>query len=341
MLNLILSIQILRAIAALLVVLHHISWKCSQFSSSNPWDWMTFGGAGVDLFFIVSGYIMCQVSYSRENNFIVFISARIKRIIPLYWGLSFFALVVYLLSPHLVNSSGGDTDVYSSFFLLPTKGKYLIQNGWTLRFEFLFYFIFALFLVFFKGVLHLIFTSLFICALVFIGIVFSVDGIVFEFLTSPMLFEFVFGMSVFFIFYKNFNVRFEFGILLVVLGGALFYLSDNNWNLHRVWSWGVPALIFFVGIRSLEAKFNSGWRSWAVWLGKLGDSSYSLYLVHPFSLAGSAIFLKKIGFSYNPFIFSFVLFFSALISGYLCYLLLEQPLLKAFRRFSLFPGFSK
>ena len=61
----------------------------------------------------------------------------------LFIGFSVFALIVFLISPNLINSSGGETGIFESFFLIPNGSKFLINNGWTLSYEFYYYFIFS------------------------------------------------------------------------------------------------------------------------------------------------------------------------------------------------------
>ena len=134
----ILSIQWMRAIAILMVILQHAAWKGTQYST-NPLGWLKVGEAGVDLFFIVSGFVICHVTYNKTPAPFEFVKARLVRILPLYWLLTCVALVVYLIKPELVNSSGGITSVFHSFTLLPTSSKYLIRNGWTLSYELYFY----------------------------------------------------------------------------------------------------------------------------------------------------------------------------------------------------------
>ena len=103
----------MRAIAALLVVFHHAAWKGEQYST-NPLAWFSIGSIGVDLFFIISGFIMCHTVNNKKVLFSSFIKARFIRIVPLYWVLTSMALVVFLFFPEKVNSSGGVTDVLAS-----------------------------------------------------------------------------------------------------------------------------------------------------------------------------------------------------------------------------------
>ncbi|MFQ1045286.1 acyltransferase family protein [Acinetobacter sp. NIOH-H-8] len=58
------SVQFLRGIAALMVVISHTSFKGQQYSVDTL-QWYHIGGSGVDLFFIISGFIMCYTTYNR------------------------------------------------------------------------------------------------------------------------------------------------------------------------------------------------------------------------------------------------------------------------------------
>lgn len=87
------SVQYMRAIAALIVVVSHSAWKGEQYSS-DPLSFFNVGGAGVDLFFIISGFIMCHTVENKQIKILSFIKARIRRIIPIYWVLTTLAFVI-------------------------------------------------------------------------------------------------------------------------------------------------------------------------------------------------------------------------------------------------------
>ncbi|MBT9431228.1 acyltransferase [Candidatus Sodalis endolongispinus] len=133
------SVQYLRAIAALMVVMHHVIIKWRQYDVPSL-SWFHIGYYVVDLFFIISAYIMCNTTEQREVTFRRFIFARCTRILPLYWLMTVAALAIFIIKPSVVNSSSGTTSVIASFFLLPDGTRFLVNNGWTLSYEFLFYF---------------------------------------------------------------------------------------------------------------------------------------------------------------------------------------------------------
>jgi hypothetical protein len=108
------------------VLLHHAAWKGVQYST-DPLSWFHVGSAGIDLFFIISGFIMCfatENKHQQKGSFRKFIKNRVLRIIPLYLILTTVALIVYIIYPEKVNSTGGKTSIIDSYFLIPTESYY-------------------------------------------------------------------------------------------------------------------------------------------------------------------------------------------------------------------------
>src|SRR5262245_21275262 len=139
-----LSIQILRAAAALGVVLAHI------FPSA------VIGTAGVDLFFVISGFIMVYASdrlFERRDAPRIFFLRRLARIVPLYWAVT-AVLVAYplLAGVDLAAVSLSPGVILGSFLFFPVPrpdGSLLPVHflGWTLDYEMFFYVVFAGFIV--------------------------------------------------------------------------------------------------------------------------------------------------------------------------------------------------
>ena len=323
------SIQYMRAIAAVLVVINHAAWKGEQFST-NPLGWFNIGGVGVDLFFIISGYIMCHTVYLKKINFISFLNARIKRIIPLYWVLTTMALTIFIALPEKVNSSGGVINIIHSYtlFPVPIEDKYLIQNGWTLSYEFFFYFLFA----FCLGLItkyKFILPATIIIILVSSGHFITSDNYLLGFVTNPLLLEFSFGIMAFYIF-KTKQLSFTLGFFLIVLSIlSITFVNIYDPPFSRIINWGFPAVLFFTGMMTFEPFFNrkKGYKI-SILFKMIGDSSYSLYLFHPFSLVVCSLLFSKIGLHNFGYMFVFSLVVSSIISGYLCYFLLEKNLLR-------------
>jgi len=149
-----LTIQALRAIAALLVVVYHAfdMWGARIDSAAPGISW-TNGAAGVDIFFVISGFVMVASSRriaSQPHAGWTFIQQRIVRIVPLYWLLTTAKLILVFFFADLALRSGIDFDyVARSYLFFPVvdgAGHFrpLLPVGWTLTYEFLFYLLFAL-----------------------------------------------------------------------------------------------------------------------------------------------------------------------------------------------------
>jgi peptidoglycan/LPS O-acetylase OafA/YrhL len=146
------NVQALRGAAILLVVVYH-TWTIERRYGGGPGllsDWVAVGLSGVDLFFVISGFIMVTVTKSLVPGLTTatnFLYHRAARIYPIYWIYSLMLLPIFLVRPDMVNSSqGNQVDLLASFLLLPQRLLPLLQVGWTLVHEIYFYLIFALFL---------------------------------------------------------------------------------------------------------------------------------------------------------------------------------------------------
>lgn len=329
------SIQIMRGIASILVVLLHISIKGAQYGN-GALKGFSIGGSGVDLFFIISGYIMCVSTASRLLTSYQFILLRIKRIMPLYWLVTTVGLAIYLYNPKLVNTSGGETSIWASYVLFPNGKKFLNSNGWTLSYEFFFYFIFAV--TIHKGTYKALqVSSIILSILAVIGLCANYDGILFNFSTNILYLEFVFGMGCFYFFNRK-TVRLDpkYGIVFCLLGSLLLVLEafykvpdQEKW---RGFFWGIPMLSIFIGLLSLEHLIQRSRSVVRDLLLEIGNSSYSLYLVHPFVLSGTAMGLKHFGMASNPWLFAIILLTLSVVIGHLVYLYIERPLTSLIKR---------
>lgn len=319
-----LSVQYLRGLAALFVVISHTNHKIYQIDGTKP-DWFSIGAAGVDLFFMISGFIMCHVTEGRTINPISFLTARVKRIIPLYWALTLLAMLIYIIRPDLVNSSGGETTILHSFTLLPVGEKFLIQNGWTLSFEFLFYLIFSIAL--FTSQNRLRIASLIILILVALGLFFDQHHPFFIFTTNTILLEFTMGIFSYW-YLRKYPPNTATCIALLSIGISLLFLANQFGILsNRVVSWGLPFLLVFIGTVGLENPIKNKSSNLVFRFFKFtGDASYSLYLIHPFALAAAAYILKNSPIKDETLLSYIILFSFAYISGAVCYKRLEIPL---------------
>lgn len=261
-------IQILRFIAAFAVVAYHAQITIvSYFAGAKPYPLIENGAYGVDLFFVISGFIIVFISSTKESSAAVFAQRRAERIVPLYWLVTFG---VFLLSyvPGLARGHLPSLTqlIKSLFFITWIDGpeSYPVLNvGWTLEYEMFFYLLAGLSLAVTPRPWAA--TGFVMLALVGTG-----RGTTF-FLQNPIIIEFVFGMIIAAFMYD----RRLFYWLLPAAVVVLVSLPLTPATL-RVWTFGVPSFFLVAGAVWLDLrKPYTG-----VVLPKLGDASYSIYLVH-------------------------------------------------------------
>jgi len=330
----VLSIQYLRGIASFLVLLQHTATKGAQYAN-DPLSWFTVGGIGVDIFFLISGFIMCHATAQTAGlpgTVPRFLKNRVIRVLPLYWILTSFALLVFLLFPDKINIGGGVTSIADSYLLLPTDGntKYLIKNGWTLSYEFFFYVIFSLSL-FMKGKKGLVIPSIILLICGLLRWASDSNHVLFRFVSDPVILNFLLGFLVYLLFQRFKQVPPVVSLLLVAAATALLVLQNNGQGLRLpLLSSGIPVFLLSLGLVWLEPWLQ---QRPVAFLHHLGDASYSLYLSHPFALAGGALLLSWLGLTSAAFapLFVSLLVVLGLAGGFVCFRLLEKPLIEFFR----------
>ena len=190
------SIQHLRAVAALLVLLYHvlIHWL-PQYQTHYE-----FLSGGVDIFFVISGFVMWGVTAGRRGGSWSFFSKRLKRIVPLYWILTTVMLAMMLARPSVLMTSRFDVvHVVTSYLFIPwrhpVKGSFepLLTPGWTLNLEMMFYVIFAVILLApMRFRLPAVLGAL--AGLVVLGLIPHAGTSQFDFYTDPIILEFAMGV---------------------------------------------------------------------------------------------------------------------------------------------------
>ena len=242
------------------------------------------GAFGVDIFFVISGFIICYISSLNADNFLL---KRVFRIVPLYWLGTFGVFLVALLIPSWLNATTANlTDLAKSLFLIPYKredgGTFpMLFLGWTLEYEMFFYFVFGLALVFFKKWARLA-ASLLLVAAAAAGVVFHPSSTIPRFYSNPIILEFVLGMAVFAIWkrYRSGFNRFPVAAALAFAGGCytfLYLVESHVGRNSRLVLQGLPSVVIVLCLLSLEGRVR-----FQRWLLAIGDASYSLYLFHPY-----------------------------------------------------------
>lgn len=307
----IIAIQVLRALAALAVAFGHAQGDAQHMAAKtggafSPLDILPWG-AGVDLFFVISGFIMVYASanlFEAPGGAARFLERRLKRIVPLYWLLT----LTFLLTAYGIGRQATETPLTLpglasslAFWPFDTYGdgvpRPYFSLGWTLNYEMFFYLVFALFIALpaRKAVLGVTTALLVLTA---VGTMVPHASPALLFWSQPIVLTFVFGMGIALLYMQGLRIARTLAWALALLGLAAFFndpagvatravsgIVPNDW-LHLL-AWGAPSALIvgaLVLMREAEAPKTTGkaTRLW-VWLG---DASYALYLVHPFVVVG-------------------------------------------------------
>jgi peptidoglycan/LPS O-acetylase OafA/YrhL len=292
------GVQVLRGVAAFLVVCFHVTSNVSS-SDSSPTDVgggfhalprLLVGNAGVDLFFLISGFVIVWTTrdnWSRPNAWRVFLDKRLSRVLPLYWSLTTGKLLAVLAFPYVFRGSHLQVwSVVSSYLLIPSydgEGRInpLITAGWTLCFEMAFYYVCAICLA--VGKRPFVLAAPLLIALGLVGIFRTPGWGAPASLIDPLLLEFVAGMWVGEMARRDLihgNRFVMFALLMAGIGlwlaGELLLTSPTAYAF-RALVWGGPATLILFSTIALEEHLN--FRKLFLPL-LLGDASYSIYLTH-------------------------------------------------------------
>ena len=175
------NLQYLRAFAAINVAYLHVLIGSEMYdmsaSSLSAFSTSRWGANGVDIFFVLSGFIMMYTQIHNPKKTHEFYFSRINRIVPIYWLISLFIIILYLILPIIFKNFTLDLKetldlkkMISSFFFMAqafTGGKPIIVIGWSLEWEMLFYFIFGLSL-FLQDIKKRIFLIFLLMVLIFV-----------------------------------------------------------------------------------------------------------------------------------------------------------------------------
>ncbi len=304
------SLQMMRALAAMSVAFGHTQSEAISLAAANGREFsaalLDLTGAGVDLFFVISGFVMVYASrglFERPSAAQIFISRRVARIAPLYWAMTSFFLLVMFAAPALISSPRpGWREVASSFLFIPyyRPDEMIMQPvyrlGWTLNYEMFFYVAFACVLWMpMKRALTTL--SLGFAALILAGLILAPAPGVFSYWSNPIIVEFVMGAWLGLARVSGARLPPLAAAALAAMGVAGFALqAATGLDAHaefRPLVWGIPAAaIVAAGVLSTRAITGRGVMPPLVFLG---DASYALYLSHPMVLRAMRPLWTKLG----------------------------------------------
>jgi len=274
------GIQFLRFVAAASVLIAH---SLHQFEGLKP-----IGVFGVDIFFVISGFI---IFYITEKDCSMFLMKRLIRIVPLYWVFTLLLAVVTLILPDLLKSARFDpAHILASLFFIPywtetTLFSPILKLGWTLNLEMLFYLLFFAAMRVSHKHRGAIASAMLITLFLVLNMLDIDERSALKFYSASMWFEFIFGMSLAMALPRLRTLNFSAATLLCILiiGGSVLILSDyalEGEPVYRVLYWGIPSIFVVASVILLEGRiktFGAKFSSLSVWLGEM---SYPMYLIH-------------------------------------------------------------
>lgn len=338
------SLQALRGIAALGVLFFHLRAVESKYIPGEAvlGTAAAHADAGVDLFFVISGFVMAHVGRGRFAGFSaagVFLMKRAWRVLPLYWLFTTLTVVLMMTFPAIVNSSYPDQSVIRSYLLIPHTQLPVLAVGWTLIHEAYFYIVFAI------AIAIIAERALTVCLMGWAAVIAyaHIDGYqqmtpLRQLLISPLTLEFIVGVLVG-LHWRKLPRKLAFAMMIA---GIALYLAaavgfaDPSASAPDPWlrtaTFGTASVLLVLGWVMRE---SGGGRSAPSVLVALGNSSYSLYLSHVFiiSAVGRLWAAAVPGQSWgHHLLFVIVAAASGCIAGHLIHRWIELPLLNLAHR---------
>jgi exopolysaccharide production protein ExoZ len=324
------TIQYLRGAAALAVVTFHaLQWCNGGFD---------VGRAGVDVFFVISGVIMWRIAVGRETAPLAFLWRRFSRVAPLYWLATLLVAAIAQVWPaflpevrpglgHLLLSLAFIPHLDPRGLPFPT-----LPPGWTLNYEMIFYIVCALALTRrASAAARARLTAAILFALVGVGFLFPTTGYFMG--ANPMLLQFAAGLGLGVLASQGRLPSRAWGLGLIAAAVLIWTLIQMGGLFSELWRplvWGVPAALTVLGALAVDSGRGPAPRGGALHgsLMALGNSSYSLYLVH---LPATAVIAHTLGYQ-RPWLFLPLALVVSILAGLATHRWIEKPLLSALRQ---------
>ena len=327
------GLQLLRGLAACMVLIGHVIAEAEHFfaipligpliGDAIPWT------RGVDIFFVISGFIITLSATRYAGQPLVFLWRRFLRVAPLYYLFTTLMVVTLLLLPGAAKDTVLEPgQILSSYLFLPFErydGRIapVLSLGWTLNYEMFFYALVALSLALPRPFWAI--TGL-LCGLSLVGVL-PLTGTLFTFWSNPLVLEFLFGIALARLYQRGLvwpSGAWALGLL--ALGLVLLVLLDPT-GAPRFIAAGLPAaLIVAAGTLFCPDLTLPG--------QIIGDASYALYLSHRFTLRAITLLVLPLLPSSQTAAWIYVALTcgAALVIGIGVHLAIERPLLRALSR---------
>jgi peptidoglycan/LPS O-acetylase OafA/YrhL len=334
-------VQVLRAAAALSVAMLHAQHDAAALAERSrrafvaieafPWE------AGVDVFFVVSGFIMVHASaplFGAPGGGRTFLARRIARIVPIYWAVTTLYLAIALAMPAVLNAEFlGWGHVVASYLFIPlTRPEGNVQPlyglGWTLNYEMFFYALFALAVAWPRRVAVPALGAM-LTGLVVIGLLLRPLPQPLGFWTDPIILEFVYGMALGLAYAEGTRLG-PAPRALLAAGAVLVLVAVASrfgvWaTSYRAFAYGGPAAMLVAAVAF--GRGEPGRRRLARIGAAVGDASYALYLIHPFAIRAGREVVWRSGLSavIGPWPFVALALAASVLAAVAVYRLFERP----------------
>jgi exopolysaccharide production protein ExoZ len=281
------NLHLLRVIAALGVVYFHTT---STAGLRLGWD---IGSRGVDVFFVISGFIIAYIATSKPDQFFV---RRLIRVAPFYWAATLAVFAIARVAPHVFHTTTADPHhLFASLAFIPhmnaATGEMMptLLLGWSLNFEMFFYVLFALALRVDVKWSPLICVAGLVPFVIITHVIFAGRNDILDFYARPIVLEFCYGIAAFYAFRWCSERKAKFvpalkWVLLAILVASFVLLGVlEEYYRDRVPRYlvaGIPAFFIVLSALLLERIYGLTTKNKLVYL--LGESSYIIYLVHPY-----------------------------------------------------------
>lgn len=338
------NIQALRGVASLMVLIAHVKGAETDYGGAGAIlpHFLYMGVVGVDLFFLISGFVMTHVALSGERGPGAaqrFLFNRAARIYPVYWAATALLMALYAGKQFLFAEPTPFPNPIETFLLLPDDHYPLIPVGWTLVHELYFYAVFAIFVVWRPVGLPIFLAGwmTIVTAALALG-VFGANAWT-KILFNPLTFEFIIGALIALLLRRGVT-RFALPALIagiLVFGietlffAAQLYPDVMGQFFLRATLFAPPFALILYGAAALEKEKRLLAPSW---LRRTGDASYSLYLIHVpvFLVVGKLVSIAVADTRLDNLLLVTGFTIAALAAGFALHFFVEQKLLAASKK---------
>jgi exopolysaccharide production protein ExoZ len=312
------SIQVLRGIAALYVTIYHLKDVMKGDAPfRKEFDFLFGSGpAGVSLFFVISGFIMVYITRTTKSSgksILRFFGKRLIRIWPAY---AIISVGYCLLQSRLTPGADWAAELTKSLLFIPLAntpppfyGYATLNVGWSLNYEIYFYMLVAVSL-FFARLRWYAFFAMIAVTLVGIPVYYGVftlkaDKVAnlgtpyLNMVTNPIIWNFVFGVLIGLV-YDDRSLRERVSTFLSINMAAPAIVCLAIWQFLSgflgglgPFEWGMGSAAIFTVFLFYYQKSVTKFPSWLI---KLGDMSFSIYLLHVPVAVGLAFLFRKMGY---------------------------------------------